>query len=108
MPDGTITQIQALIRQLQGALGGRAITVGTVTFTFTASATSASVTVPHKLVRVPIAVIVADWWLPGTATGSSVVRRDTLTATTFDCRGQSDSAFGAFSGSVTTGWVAIG
>jgi hypothetical protein len=51
-----IAQIQTLIRQLQGALGGKSFRSGTAGCVFTASAVSATATVAHGLPRSPSSV----------------------------------------------------
>lgn len=48
-----MTDFSVLIRQLQGALDGKSIRIGTATLTYTASATSAATTIPHGLGTTP-------------------------------------------------------
>jgi hypothetical protein len=109
LADGSIADrnFQTLARLVLDTGGITAgVRFGTVTFTWTAAAASATMTVAHGLGRTPIAVFVADWWIPGTAAGFSPVK--SIGAATFDTRGEVGPAYGAISASVTTGWVAIG
>jgi hypothetical protein len=103
-----LDRLASLIRQLQGALDGKAIQTGTVTFTFTASTFSAVQTVSHGLGRTPVAVFVASWWLPGVADGFSPVKSTTFSGTTFECYGAAGPGYAAFTNSVTTTWIAVG
>lgn len=109
--DGSVSErnFQTLMRLVPDTGGITAgIRFGAVTFTFTAGTFSAIQTIDHGLGRIPVAVWVGSWWIPGVAAGYSPVRYDTLDATSFQCYAEAGPGYGAFSNSVTTGWAAIG
>lgn len=110
LADGSVADrnFQALARVVLDTGGITAgVRFGTVTFTFTSSNVSATETVDHGLGVVPIYAGVASWLLPGVAEGIGSLRRDTLDATSFQCRGFAAS-YSAFTDTVTTSWVVIG
>jgi hypothetical protein len=94
----------SLIRQLQGALGGRSFTFGTATLTFTASTNSAGITVTHGLGKTPIGVLATGQMAP--AFGNIVTPNPTaIGATTFGLSGEVKTAF---TGSIPVFWMAVG
>ena len=97
--------LDILIRQLQGALGGKRIQVGTATFTFTASVDSAvaTITFPEPFDAAP-KVFVANRVVVGTR--SIVAYVEDPTASQFRAFARSDGA--AFTGSSAHAYIAIG
>lgn len=83
----------------------RKIAMGTVTFTFTGGTTIIPGAVAHGLGVVPQVVIIADWFKNGVADGTSHVDQASISSTTFSYFSRSSSAW---TGSVTTFWIAIG
>lgn len=97
-----LKRLGALIRQLQGALDGKATKVGTDSVTFTAAVNSAAKTVTHGLGTTPSSV---------QANGAGGVQGvfyevSTITATTFDVVGFHPA--GAISATYAFTWAAIG
>jgi hypothetical protein len=88
-----------LIRQLQGALGGRTIRAGVTTASFTASALSTDMSVDHGLPTTPIAVVVSSQDRQAKAGAFG------YTSTQFTLRAKYDSVI---TGTIDVAWIAIG
>lgn len=97
MPD-----LGVLVRQLQGALGGRALAAGQSTVSFSAASVSASKVVTHGLGSMPTFAAC----VPNNNTGIaySVVAR---TATTITVQGWT-TAGGSITSTPTFDWLVIG
>jgi hypothetical protein len=91
-----------LIRQLQGAVGGRSFRDGQNTVTFTAASNSAAKTVTHGLGRIPTQVQANG------LSGANGVFYEVIaiTSTTFDVIGWHPA--GAISATYGFGWFASG
>jgi hypothetical protein len=97
----------SLIRQLQGALGGKVIAVGASTVTWGGVFTNSGVTtVTHSLGRTP--VIVGAWCSDATATEFFFcsAATSTFTTTQFGVRGHARAVPIAQTNTIT--WIAIG
>lgn len=91
-----------LIRQLQGAVGGKSFRSGTAVLSFTASTNSAVVGVQHDLGAVPRVVVASSFGAPAFG---KIPNCDTFSVT--------DSAFSltgelkvAHTGDITVAWIA--
>lgn len=98
-------RLGSLIRQLQGALGGKTIKVGTDTVTFTAATNSAAKTVTHGLGTTPVAITAFGIGDTGVL-GIFYDCINTPGSTSFDIVGYRPA--GAISGTKTFTWIAIG
>jgi len=93
-----------LIRQLQGALDGKTIRVGTGTLVFTASTDSADATITHGLGTMPTTVLACAASAPN-FTDIPSFNAHTLGATTFLMNGRKAAASTV---NVTFYWLVIG
>lgn len=96
-----MTDLRVLIRQLQGALGGRRLKMGSTTLTWTLSQVSGAATITHGLGEQP-ALVVATVMAVGSGQ-NAFVQYGNVTATTFQLTGWSP---GVFSGTLGVSWVA--
>jgi hypothetical protein len=81
-----LQRLGSLIRQLQGALGGRSIATGSSSSVFTASASAADVTIAHGLPNAPTFARatctnsgLVEWWVVSKDATSIVFRGYTTT-----------------------------
>lgn len=95
-----LEKLASLIRQLQGAMDGRSMKVGTGTATWTAAVSSANVVVNHGLSAAPTVVVTGT---RDDLFGYAVTAR---TATTFTVKGFTTHN-AAVSTSRTFDWIAI-
>jgi hypothetical protein len=97
--------LAVLIGQLQGALGGKTIRVGTDTMTWTASTDAGPKTIAHGLGRAPVVVFVTNGDTVGSYPGIAAFTVLNVSATTFDTYGRTA---GAITGTKAIFWLAIG
>ena len=98
-----LKRLGALIRQLQGALGGKAYASGSVTLSWSASTTSGDGVVAHGLPTTPTSVQVTPRSIP--FSGTITVKCRARDATNITINGEASSSS---TGNVTVDWLAIG
>ena len=97
-----LRRLGALIRQLQGALGGKSYTSGSLTLTWSSSTTSGDGVAAHGLPATPTSVLVAPRSIP--FSGTITVKCRARDATNITINGEASSSS---SGSVVVDWFAV-